>query len=154
MAMTKAEIQHEMSRVMSTYATKKRRSELVLSNALAVLGKQAKLARLSEGEFDQIVRAEADVALSRIARDATSLQPVVFLDAAASRDNEILTAPVFAKRAAVVVDGLNTEGDKWTDALNTLLSQALRSGLDMETCFQVIGSPSALGRCDQSGETS
>lgn len=66
MAMTEQQIREALHRSFSNYGTKMRRAGMVLSNSMAVLTKEADLAKLPEGRFAEIAREEMDSADERM----------------------------------------------------------------------------------------
>lgn len=77
MAMSEDQIREAMRRSFSNYATKVRRASLVLSNSLAVLTREADLAKLPQATFDKIAREEMEVAERRMKLEPASVQPIL-----------------------------------------------------------------------------
>lgn len=77
MPMTKEEIQESLSGGFSNFAKLHRRAGLQLGGRLGVLKNEAKLAKLQDGEFDALVRAEMEATAHRMAASAEAFHPVV-----------------------------------------------------------------------------
>ncbi len=76
MAMTPDQIQADLARAFSAYVTVTRRAGLVLGNRLAVLRNEAKLARLTNADFDRMTRVQVEISDARMLSDVSRLHPV------------------------------------------------------------------------------
>ncbi|MFV1464648.1 hypothetical protein VW098_08120 [Phaeobacter sp. JH57H2] len=70
MAMTQSEIRSALHRTFSSYATKLGRANLVLGSNMAVLRREAEIAKLPSAVFDEIAREEMLSADKRMQADA------------------------------------------------------------------------------------
>ena len=84
MAMTPDQINADLARAFSAYATQQRRAGLVLGNRLAVLRNEAKLARLTNADFDRMARAQMEISDARMRSDVSRLHPVAAVAVEAS----------------------------------------------------------------------
>ena len=76
MAMTPDQINADLARAFSTYASKTRRAGLVLGNRLAVLKREASLAHLDPTAFDLMARHHMEAADARMRSDVAIFHPV------------------------------------------------------------------------------
>ncbi len=83
-AMTPEQINEDLARAFSAYATATGRAWLVLGNRLAVLRGEAKLARMLSADFDRMARAQMETADARMRKDAARLHPATVAQKEAS----------------------------------------------------------------------